>query len=38
VVNEKGLVAAAGRLPIAPSGFADRAHGTLVEETARACR
>ena len=28
-VNEKGLVASAGRLPIAPAGFADRAHAVL---------
>ena len=29
LVNEKGAVASAGRLSIAPSGFADRAHGVL---------
>jgi len=29
VVNEKGLVAAAARLPLAPAGFADRAHDVL---------
>jgi hypothetical protein len=29
VVNEKGLVDAAGRLDVAPPGFADRAHGLL---------
>jgi hypothetical protein len=29
LVNEKGAVAAAGRLPIAPPGFADRAHAVL---------
>jgi hypothetical protein len=28
-VNEKGLVASAGRLPIAPAGFAARAHTVL---------
>jgi len=29
VINEKGLVAAAGRLPTAPPGFATRAHRVL---------
>jgi predicted nucleotidyltransferase len=29
LINEKGAVAAAGRLPGAPAGFADRAHGLL---------
>jgi hypothetical protein len=29
LVNEKGAVAAAGRLPRAPEGFAERAHGLL---------
>jgi len=29
VVNEKGLIAAAGALPAAPPGFAARAHGLL---------
>lgn len=29
VVNEKGAVAAAGRLPGAPEGFAERVHGVL---------
>lgn len=29
VVNEKGLVDQAGRLPPAPDGFAERAHGVL---------
>ena len=29
VVNEKGLITAAGELEIAPSDFADRAHGML---------
>ena len=29
VVNEKGLIAAAGVLPGAPAGFAARAHGLL---------
>lgn len=28
-VNEKGLVASAGRLPIAPAGFAERAHAVV---------
>lgn len=30
-VNEKGLVASAGRLPIAPAGFAERAHSVVGE-------
>ena len=29
VVNEKGLVDQAGRLPTAPAGFAERAHGVF---------
>lgn len=29
LINEKGAVAAAGRLEIAPEGFTDRAHGVL---------
>ena len=29
LVNEKGAVVAAGRLPLAPEGFADQAHGLL---------
>jgi hypothetical protein len=29
VINEKGAVASAGRLPNAPARFADRAHGVL---------
>ena len=29
LVNEKGAVAAAGRLPRAPAGFAERAHAVL---------
>ena len=31
VVNEKGLVASAGRLPGAPEGFSDRAHDVLAD-------
>ena len=29
LVNEKGAIASAGRLPVAPVGFASRAHGLL---------
>ncbi len=29
LINEKGAVASAGRLHLAPEGFADRAHGLL---------
>ena len=29
LINEKGAIASAGRLPVAPVGFATRAHGTL---------
>jgi hypothetical protein len=29
LINEKGMVAAAGRLPVAPPGFAERAHSLL---------
>ena len=29
MVNEKGLVAAAGRLDVAPPGFTERAHALL---------
>jgi hypothetical protein len=30
-VNEKGLVSAAGRLPVAPPGWAERAHGVVAD-------
>lgn len=36
LVNEKGAVTAASRLPAAPDGFADRAHGLLAEPGRRA--
>ena len=36
LVNEKGAVAAAGRLPLAPEGFTDRAHGLLARVGTRA--
>lgn len=29
LINEKGMVAATGRLPVAPPGFAERAHAVL---------
>jgi predicted nucleotidyltransferase len=29
LINEKGMVAAAGRLPVAPAGFAEQAHALL---------
>lgn len=29
LINEKGAIASAGRLPLAPAGFATRAHGVL---------
>ena len=29
LINEKGAIASAGRLPVAPAGFATRAHGVL---------
>ncbi len=29
LINEKGAIASAGRLPVAPPGFATRAHGVL---------
>lgn len=29
LINEKGAVASAGRLPVAPTGFATRAHGLM---------
>lgn len=29
LINEKGAIASAGRLPVAPAGFVTRAHGVV---------